>query len=387
VDERGQATTEYLGLLALAACLLASAGVAVGPGEVGTAVASTVRTGICIVAGDICRESDASALGLQPCTVGERSSGGGTTVEIAWARIGGSDGLVVATRSDGSVLVTKTDEERAGAVTGIGIEASPLGLQVGVEGAIDFTITSGKAWEFPDAASAARFIGNDARDSVPPTWRFGDAGGELSAAATAGFRGTTLSSIGATAGAASGARVGRGTTTLYVRARIDTGARIWLLGRAGRVAGPSTGEVMVELTLDRGAPRELAIRSVGRPAGHGRVVDTVARLDLRDPVNRRAAEGVLSHSLPWPPDLAYDLGALTLLAVQRGVVERAVYDVRNDSSDFELGARLGLALGIAHEDIEIERRLVAASAWTHGSQEMLREDCSGVTSEPPAGTS
>jgi hypothetical protein len=387
VSERGQATTEYLGLLALAACLLASAGFAVGLGDVGTAVASTVRTGICIVAGGVCRSSDAAALGLAPCTVGERSSGGGTAVAIAWARIGGSDGLVIATRSDGSVLVTETEKGRAGAVAGIGLEASPLGLDVGIEGGVDYTITSGKAWEFPDAASAARFIGNDARDSVPPTWRFGDAGGALSLEAKAGFRGTTLAGIGASAGAASGARVGRGVTTLYVRAKIDSGAKAWLPGRSRRIAGPSTGDVMVEITLAGGAPRELAIRSVGRPAGGGQVVDTVARLDLRDPVNRHAADGVLGHALPWPPDLAHDLGALALLAVRRGVVERSVYDVRDDSSDFELGAKLGLALGLEHEDIDIERRLVAASAWVNGSQEMVREDCTGVTAEPLPGTS
>jgi hypothetical protein len=132
---------------------------------------------------------------------------------------------------------------------------------------------------------------------------------------------------------------------------------------------------MVELTSADGRPRELAFRTVGRPAGKGQVVDIVARLDLRDPANRQAAAAVLAHRLPWPPAVAGDLRALARLAVQRGVVERAVYDVRNDSGSFDVAARLGVELGIDVDQIDMERRLVGASAWIHGSQERLREDC------------
>ena len=64
-----------------------------------------------------------------------------------------------------------------------------------------------------------------------------------------------------------------------------------------------------------------------------------------------------------------------LYTVQHGTVERAVYDVRDESSDFELAARLGQELGLELEDIKVQRRLVAASAWTPGSQERVREDC------------
>src|SRR3954467_15789857 len=127
-EETGQASAEYVGLIALAAALLVGAGVAVGLGGVGTPVASTVRTGICIVAGDVCRDSDARAAGLEPCTVHEKTTGDGTTFAIAVVRIGGSNGKIGATRSDGSVLVTETDEGHAGQVAGIGVEASPLGV-------------------------------------------------------------------------------------------------------------------------------------------------------------------------------------------------------------------------------------------------------------------
>ena len=63
------------------------------------------------------------------------------------------------------------------------------------------------------------------------------------------------------------------------------------------------------------------------------------------------------------------------LAVQRGVVERSVYEVRDDSRGLELAVRLGAQLGVDASDVRVQRRLVAASAWTPGSQELVREDC------------
>jgi hypothetical protein len=57
------------------------------------------------------------------------------------------------------------------------------------------------------------------------------------------------------------------------------------------------------------------------------------------------------------------------------VVERAVYAVRDDSSKFELSARLGAERGIQAHEVHVQRRLVAASAWTPGSGERERVDC------------
>jgi Flp pilus assembly pilin Flp len=370
-DATGQATTEYTAILALVAAALVGAGAVVGLGEVGTAVAYTVRTGICIVGGDVCRASDAAAAGLAPCTVHERSDGGGATVSLAWLRLGESKGLTVAARSDGSVLVTKSRQRKAGAGAGIGIEASPLGIEFGLEGSIDATIADGSAWEFPDAAAAAAFLAG--RTHPPPTWRFGDAGEVLSAEAGATLGGMTLAGVEGSASAAAGARVGRGTTTLYIRERLDSVVSGWPPG--ARFAGPSSGDAIVELTLGRDGPSEIAFRRLGRGAGAGRVIDTVARLDLRDPANRAAAAGLLKRPLPWPGSIGAELRPLLRLAVQRGTVEQSVYDVRDSSSSFDLAARLGAELGVDVDEVHLERRLVAASAWTAGSQERVREDC------------
>jgi hypothetical protein len=372
--DTGQTTAEYVGLVALAAVLLAGAGAVVGVGDVRAAVAAGVRTGICIVGGDICRRSDAAAAGLEPCTVGERNRGGGATLSIAVLRVGAATQWVIATRSDGSVLVTRAKERKAGAGTGVGIEASPIGLSFGVEGKLDVTVTSGATWELPDAAAAARFLASDEDDRPPPTWRFGELGEVLTGEADAKLGGTTLSELEVSGRAAQGVRVGRGRTTLYMRGRVGSGVTLWAPGHHARVAGPSTGDVIVELTLEHGEPREIAFRTAGRTAGPGRVVDTAVRLDLRDPDHRAAASAVLER-LPRSPLVPVDLRPLMLYAAQRGTVERAVYDVRDDSSDFELGVKLGVELGYDANAVDVERRLVAASAWTGGSQERVREDC------------
>jgi hypothetical protein len=366
--ERGQASAEYVGVLALAALAFVGAGAMVGLGEVPAAVASTVRTGICLVAGDICRDSDARAAGLQPCTIGDHSEGGGTTLSVGWLRVGGADGLLVAQRSDGSVVITKSKESRAGAGAGVGFEATPLGVDVGVYGALDFTITHGAAWEFPDAASAARFIAD--ADDVPPTWKFGAMGGDVSGEVSAALKGIRFAGVHAGAGMAAGARYGRGQTTLYMRGHLNTGANMWAPGSETAVTGPG-GEVMIELTVAGDDVREIAFRTASSRAGGSQVIDTVARLDLRDPRNRAAAESVLVNGVPAPPRLL----ALMRYTVQHGTVERAVYDVRDSSSSFALAVKLVAELGLEDKDVDIERQLIAASAWTHGSQERLREDC------------
>ena len=372
-NDTGQATTEYTAVLALVAAALVGAGAVVGLDGVGKAVASGLRTGVCIVGGDICRASDAAAAGLSPCTVGDRSTGGGMVVSVGWLRLGEAKGLTVAQRSDGSVIVTRTHERRAGCGAGIGIDASPVGIDIGAEVSGDLTMTSGEAWEFPDAAAAARFIAGDAHP--PPAWRFGEAADVLGVQAGARVGFVTLGGAEASVQEVAGARVGRGLTTLYLRARLDAGVKWWSPGHGTRTRGPTTGDVVVELTLEHGQPREIAFRRLGVNAAAGHVVDTVARLDLRDPANRAAAAPLLARPLPWEGSAAEDLDRVLRLAAQRGTVEQSVYDVRDESGRLEIAARLGAQLGVDVSKVRVERRLVDASAWVGGSGERLREDC------------
>ena len=376
----GQASAEYTAVLALVAAALVGAGAVVGPAGVGEAVAAVVRTGICIAGGDVCRASDAVALGLAPCTIAERRRGGGATLTVLSLRAGGEGEWTVASRSDGSVVVTEALTRSAGAGGGIGLEASPLKLELGVEGAYAFTVGSGRTWELPDAAAAARLLAADDDDRPPPDWRFGDLGAELVAQAGAMAAGALLSGVEASAHAAAGARIGRGRTTVYVRARIDDPGAAGLTPDAVAPAAPSRAprhDLLVELARDAGGLREIAFRVAEGGARAGQVVETVGRLDLRVPANRAAAAPLLARRLPWPPGVRDDLRAVVRRTAQAGVVERAVYEVSDDSRGVEAAARLGLELGLEVDRVRVDRRLVAASAWTGGSPERERVDCLG----------
>ena len=175
---------------------------------------------------------------------------------------------------------------------------------------------------------------------------------------------------------AAGVRVGRGRTTLYLRGRLDgPGASLWTPGGTRRVPGPTTGDVVVELTRERGELRELAFRTVEPGARSGEVVETVGRLDLRPAANRAAVDAAAALASAWPPAVARDLRTAALRTVQAGTVERAVYGVREEATELEIEVRLGVALGIDVERVDLERRLLEASAWTPGSRERERVDC------------
>jgi hypothetical protein len=372
----GQGSLEYLGLLAVVGAVLAAAGPAAGLPRVGAEVARVVRTGVCIVAGDICRPADAAAAGLAPCMVSERRRGGGAAVTVMSIRVGESHEYTVARQSDGSVAVARADGEEAGVSGGIGFEAGPL--RFGADGALGFSVAAARGWEFPDEASAARFLAGET-DGVRAAWRSGDAG-----LATSGWAGLGVGlggddrigvhAFGIEAGSESavGVRLGRGETTLYYRAETRGPRLVDVFGHS--IGRQSAGPVLVEYTRDRGGPRELAFRAAV-PERAGRVAEIVARLDLRIPANQVAAERLLRLRPPWPPGLFEDLRAVIRHTAAVGTVERSVYAVSGGTDAVALAGRLGLEVGLELERTDAARRLVSATARTGGSNERAREDC------------
>jgi hypothetical protein len=371
-----------------------AAGLAGVPGQ----VARVVRTGVCIVGGDVCRASDAAAAGLAPCTLSDRLRGGGLAVTVLSVRVGADHQFLVAQRSDGSVAVTHVAGPEVGVSGGLGFEAGPV--KAGFEGDAGVRIPVGIGWEFRDAATARRFL-DEARQGFsprardwPPAWRSGEAGLVTSGWAGLGVQakgeggeslGGRAAGIDVEARSAIGARIGRGTTTLYLRAQTQgprtTGALAGLIG-----ASPA-GPVIAEYTLDRDGPRELAFRVTARGTREHQVVETVARMDLRVPANRAVAERLLRHRAPWPPAVARDLREAVGHAVRAGTVERSVYAVEDDSRSLDLAARFGAEIGVEAGLAKVDRRLVEASAWTAGSPERAREDCivDGIPVRSPPG--
>jgi hypothetical protein len=378
----GQGSLEYVGLLTLVGALLALAGPVAGLPGVGTEVARAVRTGICIVGGDVCRSSDAAREGLAPCVVSDRRRGGGAAATVFFVKVGDDHQWTVAQRSDGSVLVTRQEGGHAGVAAGVGLEYGALRL--GAEASASLTVGSGATWEFRDPAAAARFLaavkaGREER--WPPAWRFGDVGAveKGSASLGAGYGdarnggSADVAGIEASTGSALGMRVGRGETTIYVRTETSGPEASDPLGHSVGVG--SIGPVLVEYTRARSGPRELAFHTTAKGSRPGQVVEVTARLDLRDPVNRQVAGRLLRVRAPWPPAMRRELVDVIRYTVAAGTVERSVYAVTRETHGLSAALRLGLELGVELETHKVVRRLVEAVVRTPGSGVRSREDC------------
>ena len=368
----GQASAEYVALLALLVAVLAGAGLLVAPPALGAKVSRALRTAICIVGGDVCRSADARAAGLAPCPVREDTRGTGGGLSVAFVELGGGDELTLTRRSDGSVVVTSGQHERGGVGLGLGTDLSPLGVHLVADASMAVRFADGQSWELADEAAAARFV-RAVRAGGPlpaPTWTYREAGESADLEVGAG-------GAGGAALVTVGRRTGRGQTTRYVAGRAE-GAVLDALDVDGLPGGQRS--VVLEHTTDGAGPRELVFR-VARAGASGRAEEVTGRLDLRDPANRAVAERLLRPRLPTGPALLADLRAVARRVREAGTIEWAAYDVQEDDGGFELSAKLGLELGLRVERVRRTRRLTDASVWSAADGDRRRVDCTGVSAE------
>ena len=374
--EGGQAAAEYIAILLVAGALLAgAAAVAVAVPGVGDRVVAAVRTGICIAGGDLCRTADAAAAGLPPCLTRERGDRQDTTIDIAVVRVGGHGEWQLALRSDGSAVVTRLEENEVGGTVGVGVSFSPVGVDAGASATLSAGYRSGRAWRFADAAAARAFLDGARRDARvsagrAPDERWDALAGSADAQAAAAV--ADLARLGVEAGGEAVLGLRRAGATRTVTLDLGSDAPAIALALPGFPAAPGIRRgVVAELTWVRGVPRELALRAAR--AGGDRVEEYTARLDLRDPASRALAERALR-----PGDGAAGLRALAARIGSHGTVERDGYAVTRERHGFSVGGRLGVALGLAHERVTEERRLVDAIAWVNGGPPQRRFDCLGV---------
>jgi hypothetical protein len=364
----GQASAEYVALLALLVAVLAGAGLLVAPPALGAKVSRALRTAICIVGGDVCRSADARAAGLAPCPVREDTRRAGGGLSVAFVELGGGDELTLTRRSDGSVVVTSGQHERGGVGLGLGTDLSPLGVHLVADASMAVRFADGQSWELADEAAAARFV-RAVRAGGPlpaPTWTYREAGESADLEVGAG-------GAGGAALVTVGRRAGRGQTTWYVAGRAE-GAVLDALDVDGLPGGQRS--VVLEHTTDGTGPRELVFR-VARAGASGRAEEVTGRLDLRDPANRAVAERLLRPRLPTGPALLADLRAVARRVREAGTIEWAAYDVQEDDGGFELSAKLGLELGLRVERVRRTRRLTDASVWSAADGDRRRVDCTG----------
>ena len=371
----GQAAAEYVAILLLTGAVLAGAATAVvGVPGLGGAVVHAVRTGLCIVGGDVCRGADAAAAGLAPCVTRARSARQETTVDIAIVRLGGNGEWQIALRSDGGAVVTRLAETDVGGIVGVGAELGPLGATV--ETAAVARYRGGKAWSFADAAAAAAFLDGAMHDervqaARAPDIRWdaleGDASGE------AGIAAAELAGAGLTIGASSaiGLRREGARRTLTLDLGLDG---LQLSGHLPGFPRPGAGrqQVVADVIWESGGLRALELRTA--VAYGDRLEESTARVDLREPAARALAERLLRPGT----GTADALRAVADHAAAHGVVERSTYVTTERRRGVSLAARLGLSLGFSHERIQAERRLTGAVAWIEGGPARQRLDCLGV---------
>jgi hypothetical protein len=414
----GQASTEYVALIALVCAVVAgAAAVGSAPGIAGKVVAA-VRHGICLVAGGVCTPGEARAAGLAPCLVharAERERLGGRLLVV---RLGRGDSLLVERRSDGSASVSFADGGGAGASVGVGLQI-PGGPGVTMRGGAGLQFGSGRTWEFASFEAAARFVRRwapgetlrgEARgllpgggDGPPPpdsTYKEGGAYGEFAA----GVRGGAVrADESGEVGAVFGRRLGRdGSVTWFNRVDAEVAGRLGLV--LGALQAHHAGDVGMEATLVDGRAVEVRLRGAARvhwdaalggparsladlaaklrdaprePGGVGRRVEASVALDLTDPANREAVAGVLDvlRLRVRPADWDDRVRALATRLDAAGEVDVRVLRVGLERRDVSAEVALGLGAGAAYERTTEVRELVRAWSLRAGGSLREREDC------------
>lgn len=394
---RGQATVDYVALIALLAMLFAAALAGAIPGAPGivNAVAGQVHHALCAVGGRPCPE-----LARRPCTVASTRDAQHVAINVLLLRIDHDRYVLRERMSDGTVRLTVARGGGAGAEVGVGarVSAKAKGREIGsmdeARGGVQGVLGSGRVFVARDAREADAFMRaiRDGRSPAPPREVFVEGGirgvgslgigGALAGASLEGFSGTEI-----------GARRDRrtGDVTLTLRA----GAAGWgaVTVALGGPAGTADRATTLGLTLDRHRrPVELSLSAAGTlgagatlPVGlagalgggsawsartGGRRWELTARLDLRDPVVATAWRDV-RHD-PRSGDAIRTLGET--------IRERAHLDVRAYRTDStSSGAAAGIAEvvrvgGALDHTIDRSRLLTAASRPPGGLWEQ-RLDC------------
>jgi hypothetical protein len=418
-EVRGQATSEYVALVALVGVALALAA-GLTSGGLGSHVLAGLQRGLCRVAGSSCPPLQAPRADLAPCPLERTTSTEALDGAFELVRLGRSGTLLAVRMSDGRVAVTLADSRSAGGEVAVGLRVA-LGSRRGGEASAGLaaSVGSGRTWLLPSAEAARAFvarygskatIGGKAVDVVrsgcsllcdaigwrphpelppPDEWYVGH-GAVAHAQASLGAAALQASGSGVL-----GARLRRdGSSTWFLKLDASAGADI-ALGPATLGAGGGR-QAALSYTLDaRRRPVSLVVHTVARGGarvglngersgaqaqlGGARtlVTELDATLDLHDSRNRAAAVRFLA-TLRDP----LSLGELPRRAValreqiaRAGVVDRRTYALQ--SSAFELGAKvaLGAQLGGGFARSTEGMRLLTAETRLPGLPFLPRDDC------------
>ncbi|HEY8583645.1 MAG TPA: hypothetical protein VIL49_11885, partial [Capillimicrobium sp.] len=354
--ERGQATIEWLGAVALVALVLSGAVLVAGGDAIASSVVRGMHRALCVVRGGVCD------LDRRPCVVEANATANDAHVNLLFVRVGRSELILREHRADGSVLVTYLHDTSSGWEAGAGSDVwlSAAGQEVlagsGARVALLASLGGGETWLFDDALDADVAMAQLSEGHEPTlgrrTARIGGTGLELSAEAQ-GKRGGVTGAAALTAKRSHALSVDEQTGQRTHVVRVDGAAEALLKRTGGKIEGAAAaGERVSVTTAADGTPLELSVvRSgelggavdlpevaqgaaeelLGGGRGHRRWV-VEQRLDLTDPQSLAAAEGFLA-ALEGPlPMLASASDALRARLAEAGVTEARAYGVEQDAS-------------------------------------------------------
>ena len=401
--QRGQATIDYVAIVAVLAILLgATATVASGgaPG-IANAVLGQVRRALCIVTGGAC-----AAERRDPCTVEIERDARHVAVTILVVRLAGDRYVMRERMSDGTVRVTLAHRGGAGIELGVGgrgkakLEDGEIGVDDEARVAAEGVLGYGEVYVARDDHEADEIL-HDISHRIPliggggrhPRERFVEGG----------LHGLARLGIGSSAAGAAlerhserilGARRDErtGTVTITLNAGAAGGA---MLSSLLAPSGASSGDLTFAVTLDRGHhPIELSFMASGslsagatvatgieqrirvhhlnvmRSDLRGRRWDLGARLDLRDP-DLAAAWAAFRHH---PTDTEAIRGLATALRT-RAQLDTRTYAVSTEYDGGAVGAGFGGRFG-GELDHTIDRtRLLTAATRPPGGLWEQRADC------------
>ena len=383
---RGQASTEYVAMLALVAVVLAAAATVVAAPGLPAGVVHGIRTGLCIVGGDICRAADARARGLEPCVNSAVEHSADTSVSLLVVRTGHEHAYAVERLSDGRVRVRGTD---GGHTSGSSSRGFQLGVVLDAQatsgGAISFQ--RGREWTFDDGARAAAFLKRvddpmrltDDMDVHRATHlrapvRYLEGGGEIAGDLTGDYEDEVLKlhlpGLHSAVRGALGRRVGPDGTTVYFDASSEVSGTL-----ASIVPGLGSSDHVVAEWHDADPP-EFTLRTLGS-ATASRSVETAVRLPLTHPGDRAAALKMAVAELTGPEGglLARDFANRVR---ERGTVEQLTYDQEDVAATLDATvAAPFVSAGFDHVEHVSTRHLVDAKVVAGGAT-ARRLDCLGL---------
>jgi hypothetical protein len=414
----GQASVEWIAVVALVAVLLGATGTALAQaGFLGRSVTRQLARAICVVsAGDCWRDRE-------PCVIASDSKAGNAAVQLAVVKLGGGRIAVVEQRSDGTFAVTRgssallTIQASTGPQHGFSLAGLNLSAAAALTAAYGGTAEAGRTWILPSRAAVDELLdglrdrpvagggGRGATPQVihgsapPPDITYNKLATEASINAFAGAHvgddTVTLASADLRFDRDAGTRVDHrtGHRTIYSRAS----SHVMADGAGVFGFSSTTGGETYAVEFDaNGRPLDLEVTAIGPYGGTadlpdalqqiagllgpgapdgGRAYVVETHLDLTDPANLSAARGLLDALRPHFGSPAAAARALRERIDAHGTVEARVVDRSEDAGSHDLSLPVGPPVSVAWGHANVTSRLRAAVSRGLDGQWIPRTGC------------